>query len=112
MIVLIIGLVCFIQLVFSQPVHAQTEPDLDYLQTGKESGIQIESWMTDPGYWNNGEIAACLIQETDPEVTIEDWMTNFSIPVTASAQDEIDYEIESWMFDETHWLKSRTISCQ
>lgn len=112
MIILIIGLACFIQLLFTQPVHAQKKPDFEYTQTGKEPDIRIEAWMTDPGYWNKGEIAVLQVQEPEPENTIEDWMTDFSIRAVSGTPEEIPYEIEPWMFDETVWVKSERINCQ
>ena len=112
MIVLIIGLACFIQLLFTQPVHAQKRPDFEQVMAEKEPEVQIEAWMTDPGYWNNGDIAAFLSQDPEPEITIEGWMTDFSTPAVACAPRGSSYEIEPWMFDETMWVNPEPITCQ
>jgi hypothetical protein len=72
-----IGLVCLIQCILTQPAHAQTTTDnFNYFQ----------------------------VEEPDPEIAIECWMTDFSIPALTSAQSEPDYEVKTWMFDETRWI--------
>jgi len=111
MIILIIGLVCLVQCILTQPAHAQKKPDVNYLQVKKGPDIQIEEWMVDPGYWNNGALAADLVEEPDPEITIEDWMTDFPMPALASNLGEPEYEVEAWMFDETLWINPESNNC-
>ncbi len=111
MIILIIGLVCLAQYILTQPATAQKKPDVNYIQVEKGPDIQIEEWMVDPGYWNNGALAAEPVEEPDPEITIERWMTNFSIPVLASNRCEREYEVEAWMFDETLWVNPESNHC-
>ncbi len=111
MIVLIIGLVCLVQCIFTQPVHAQKKPDLEYIQNEPEPIIQIEEWMVDPEYWNNGTLAGYLVDEPDPEISIERWMTDFSIPALASGRGEREYKIEPWMFDEKYWVNPEYDNC-
>ncbi len=103
MIVMIIGLMCLVQCIFIQPVHAQKKPDLEYILVEPEPEIQIEAWMFDPNSWNNGTLAGYPVKEPDPEITIESWMTDFSIPALASAG-EREYEIEAWMYEEDSWI--------
>lgn len=86
MIVLIIGLVCLVQCILTQPVHAQNKPQVEYVQVEPEPEIQLEEWMLNPGYWNNDRVTGYLNEEPDPGITIEPWMTDFSIPSLVTGQ--------------------------
>jgi len=109
MIILVIGLVCLIQCVLIQPVHAQKmADDVNYIGIETEPEIRIEEWMVNRNLWNTGETTTYLAEESDPEVTIEYWMTDFPIPASTYAQDEPEYKIETWMFDEASWVNSES----
>lgn len=60
MIILVIGLVCLIQCVLIQPVHAQKmADDINY--------IGIETWMFDEASWVNSESSNYAVSEEQDE---------------------------------------------
>ncbi|MFY9153904.1 MAG: hypothetical protein WAO52_17925 [Prolixibacteraceae bacterium] len=76
-----------------------------FIETSKESKLNIESWMTDEQIFGNNQFTEQISQEKKLE--IETWMIDspyFETP-NISADRETELNVESWMTNHTQWNK-------
>ncbi|RKD92082.1 hypothetical protein [Mangrovibacterium diazotrophicum] len=82
------------------PATTNTEIANFELNEESDQDLEIESWMTDAGFFSSFNIE----EAAEPELNLESWMNsdlyfqNYQV-----AENDCELEIESWMTDEDFW---------
>ncbi len=107
LILIIMGLLCLVQCVFSQPLDTtSTDNRLYYARVEEETEIQIEAGMIEKSYLLKDYKFRLEAEESEPEISIEPWMLNFEKLKQELADNDPESEIEEWMIDDSFWLIS------
>ena len=107
LILIIMGLLCLVQCVFSQPLNTNISDDrLYYPGVEEETEPQIEAWMIDDSFWLQNDNSRFIPEEFEPEISIEPWMLNFEEFELELADNDPEPEIEEWMYNYSYWLIS------
>ena len=107
LIFLTISLVCLVQCLFSQIANENTTgKKFDFPRVEEEAEIQVEEWMVNESYWNNGYISEFQAEECETEINVEAWMVNIERFEQELVKSDPEVEIEEWMYDDSYWLVS------
>ncbi len=107
LILLIIGLLCFVQCAFSQPLNTNISDDKVYYPGVKEeTQPQIEACILKDTSLLQNYNSGFIPEEFEPEISIEPWMLNFEVFEQKVIDNDPEIEIEEWMTDDSYWLIS------
>ncbi|MBE9510420.1 MAG: hypothetical protein IMY71_06035 [Bacteroidetes bacterium] len=107
LIFIIMGLLCLVQGVFSQPLNTNVTVNKIYFPVvEEETEIQVEAWMIDESYWLKNYKSRFKAEESESEICIEPWMLNFEEFEQKLTDNDPKIEIEEWMYNDSFWLVS------